>query len=84
MMILQEAAHAATQVGHAEGAHGAAFHPVLPWLILALPLLGFVINGAAALIAARRALPKLPPVGDPYWDAHGHDEHAPAPAHQPA
>jgi len=77
--ILQEAAHAATQAG-AEGAH--AFHPVLPWAILALPLLGFVINGIAAVIAARRALPALPPVGDPYWDAHGHDEHAHA--HQPA
>jgi NADH-quinone oxidoreductase subunit L len=80
--ILQEAAHAATQAG-AEGAHGAAFHPVLPWAILALPLLGFVINGIVAIIAARRALPVLPPVGDPYWDAH-HDEHAHAPAHQPA
>ncbi|HLL81533.1 MAG TPA: NADH-quinone oxidoreductase subunit L [Longimicrobium sp.] len=79
MTILQEAAHAATQAG-AEGAH--AFHPVLPWAILALPLLGFVINGIAAVIAARRALPALPPVGDPYWDAHGHDEHAHA--HQPA
>ena len=79
MTILQEAAHAATQAGHgAEGAHGAAFHPVFPWLILALPLLGFVINGALAVMAARRALPKLPPVGDPYWDSHGHDEHAPA------
>jgi NADH-quinone oxidoreductase subunit L len=77
--ILQEAAHAATQAG-AEGAHGAAFHPVLPWAILALPLLGFVINGIVAIIAARRALPALPPVGDPYWDAHGHDEHA----HEPA
>jgi len=80
--ILQEAAHAATQAG-AEGAHGAAFHPILPWAILALPLLGFVINGIVAIIAARRALPALPPVGDPYWDAH-HDEHAHAPAHQPA
>ncbi len=85
MTILQEAAHAATQAGHgAEGAHGAAFHPVLPWLILALPLLGFVINGALAVMAARRGLPKLPPVGDPYWDSHGHDEHAHAPARQPA
>ena len=80
-MILQEAAHAATQAGHGEVAHGAAFHPVLPWLILALPLLGFVINGIAAVVAARRALPKLPPVGDPYWDTHGHEEHAHAPAH---
>ncbi|HEX8830800.1 MAG TPA: NADH-quinone oxidoreductase subunit L [Longimicrobium sp.] len=85
MTILQEAAHAATQAGHgAEGAHGAAFHPVLPWLILALPLLGFVLNAALSIMAARRALPHVPPVGDPYWDTHGHDEHAHAPAHQPA
>jgi NADH-quinone oxidoreductase subunit L len=90
MLFLQaaaDAAHgapaAAAQAGHATeaAAHGAAFHPWLvswsPWLILALPLLGFVINGLAALIAARRALPHVPPVGDPHWDTHGHD-HAPA------
>jgi len=81
MLLLQaaaEAAHgaqaAAADAGHAaEAAHGAAFHPVLPWLIVALPLLGFLLNGLAAVVAARRALPKVPPVGDPYWDAHGHD-----------
>jgi NADH-quinone oxidoreductase subunit L len=39
----------------------AAFHPVLPWLIVALPLLGFLINGLASVIAARRALPVVPP-----------------------
>jgi NADH-quinone oxidoreductase subunit L len=87
MLFLQaaaDAAHgapaAAAQAGHAADAagHGAAFHPVMPWLIVALPLLGFVINGVAALIAARRALPHVPPVGDPHWDTHGHD-HAHAP-----
>jgi NADH-quinone oxidoreductase subunit L len=86
MLFLQaaaDAAHgapaAAAQAGHAAEAagHGAAFHPVLPWLIIALPLLGFVINGLAALVAARRALPHVPPVGDPHWDTHGHG-HAPA------
>ncbi len=66
-LLFQEAAHAAAEAG----AHG-AFHPVAPWLIVLLPLLGFVINGVASMIAARRALPKLPPVGDPHWDAH-HD-----------
>lgn len=66
-LLFQEAAHAAAEAG----AHG-AFHPVAPWLIVLLPLIGFVINGAASMIAARRALPKLPPVGDPHWDAH-HD-----------
>jgi NADH-quinone oxidoreductase subunit L len=82
MLLLQAAEHAAPAAAHGaealtQGAHGAeAFHPVLPWLILVLPLLGFLINGLAAIIAARRALPKVPPVGDPYWDAHGHDDHA--------
>ncbi len=32
-----------------EGA-GTAFHPVLPWLILALPLLGAVVNGLGAFL----------------------------------
>ena len=32
-----------------EGA-GAGFHPVLPWLILALPLLGAAVNGAGAFL----------------------------------
>ncbi|HEX6037061.1 NADH-quinone oxidoreductase subunit L [Longimicrobium sp.] len=81
MLLLQAAAQAAhgaqaaEQAGHAAeaGAHGAAFHPVMPWLILVLPLLGFLVNGALALIAARRALPVVPPVGDPHWDTHGHD-----------
>ncbi|MBB4637046.1 NADH-quinone oxidoreductase subunit L [Longimicrobium terrae] len=83
MLLLQHAAEAATEAGAAvqhgaaaADAHGAAFHPVLPWLILGLPLLGFLINGLVAIIAARRALPKVPPVGDPYWDSHGHDDHA--------
>jgi NADH-quinone oxidoreductase subunit L len=88
MLFLQAAAEAAhgapaAEAGHAAeaAAHGAAFHPVLPWLILGLPLLGFLINGLAAIVAARRALPVVPPVGDPYWDSHGHDHaHAPASA----
>ena len=80
MLFLQaaEAAHGAGAAGAAaQAAHGAGFHPFAPWLILALPLLGFLINGLASVIAARRALPRVPPVGDPHWDAHGHD-HAPA------
>ena len=71
MTILQEAAHAATQ--SAEGAHGAWHSGNAAWILL-LPLIGFVINGIAALAAARRSLPRVPPVGDPHWDAHGHDE----------
>jgi len=93
MLLLQaaEAAHgapAAAAHGAEAASHGATFHPVLPWLILALPLLGFLVNGLIALYAARKALPAVPPVGDPYWDSHGHDAHehahAAAPAHAPA
>ncbi|HEU0301580.1 MAG TPA: NADH-quinone oxidoreductase subunit L, partial [Longimicrobium sp.] len=88
MLLLQaaEAAHGAPAAaqGAEAGAHAAAaFAPVLPWLILGLPLLGFVLNGLLSLVAARRALPQVPPVGDPYWDEHGHDEahaHHAAPA----
>src|SRR4051794_30827062 len=79
MLLLQEAAAAA---GHAAGSRG--FDPVFPWLIVALPLLGFVLNGALSIVAARRALPKLPPVGDPSYDHHDDAPavaHAAAPAH---
>jgi NADH-quinone oxidoreductase subunit L len=68
LTLLQEAAHAAPAAAEA----GHAFEPVLPWLIVLLPLLGFVFNGLLAIIAAQRALPKLPPVGDPYYD-HAHE-----------
>ncbi len=74
-LLFQEAAHAATEAG----GH-AAFHPVAPWLIVVLPLVGFLVNGLASVYAARRALPRLPAVGDPHWDTHhepseqeGHD-----------
>src|SRR5215207_4146276 len=78
MLLLQ---HAAPAAGHAAGA--VAFEPVLPWLIVVLPLLGFVLNGALSIIAARRALPKLPPVGDPSYDHHDEPAvaHAAVPAH---
>jgi NADH-quinone oxidoreductase subunit L len=78
MLLLQEAAAAA---GHAAG--GGEFVPVLPWLIVVLPLLGFVLNGALSIAAARRALPQLPPVGDPSYDHHDEPAvaHAAAPAH---
>jgi len=83
MLLLQEAAHAAEALITTDN----GFEPVLPWLIVGLPLLGFVLNGLLSVLAARRALPKLPPVGDPYYD-HAHDDHghaaAPARAHAPA
>jgi NADH-quinone oxidoreductase subunit L len=44
----------------AQEAHGAAeaFHPVLPWAIVLLPFLGFLVNGVAAFVAPRaRAIP---------------------------
>lgn len=87
MLLLQEAAHGVSAAAGyvAPAAEGHGFHPVLPWLIVLLPLLGFVLNGALSIIAARRALPALPPVGDPSYDhhdagahagdAHGHDAH---------
>jgi NADH-quinone oxidoreductase subunit L len=83
MLLLQEAAEAA---GHAAGG-GGTFVPVAPWLIVLLPLLGFVLNGILSIVAARRALPVLPPVGDPSYDHHDDDHaaaghaHAAAPAH---
>ncbi|HEX2204771.1 MAG TPA: NADH-quinone oxidoreductase subunit L [Longimicrobium sp.] len=83
MILLFQESHAAAPAA-AEAAHGAAqaaahgFTPVLPWLILVLPLLGFVVNGLLAVMAARRALPKLPPVGDPFYD-HAHEPEKGAP-----
>ncbi|MDB4951000.1 MAG: proton-translocating NADH-quinone oxidoreductase, chain [Gemmatimonadetes bacterium] len=68
MLLLQEAAVHATSA--AAGQAGESFAAFAPWLILALPLLGFVLNGLLSITAARRALPALPPVGDPHWDAH--------------
>src|SRR3982751_2070989 len=76
MLLLQEAASAAV---HAAGS--GEFHPMMPWLIVVLPLLGFVLNGALSIVAARRALPKLPPVGDPSYDHHAD---GPADAHADA
>jgi NADH-quinone oxidoreductase subunit L len=68
MLLLQEAAMQAGSAGAGEA--GASFDAWYPWLIVVLPLLGFVVNGLLSVVAARRALPALPPVGDPHWDAH--------------
>ncbi len=48
--VVQEAAEAAS---HAEAA--GHFEPFLPGLIVLLPLLGFVVNGALALVHGRRS-----------------------------
>ncbi|MBV9110305.1 MAG: hypothetical protein JO306_12915, partial [Gemmatimonadetes bacterium] len=83
MLLFQEAQTAAHGAAEVLGAHGNGFTPVVPWLILGLPLLGFVLNGLFSVIAARRALPKLPPVGDPSYD-HAHEDEVHAAAHAPA
>jgi NADH-quinone oxidoreductase subunit L len=78
MLLLQEAAYAAQSA-----AHGGAFEPILPGLIILLPFLGFMANGLLSVIAARRALPALPPVGDPSYD-HDDAHVSHSPAHAPA
>jgi NADH-quinone oxidoreductase subunit L len=56
-LALQEHGAAETAQQGAEAAHavGEAFVPFLPGVIILLPLLGFLINGALALSAARRS-----------------------------
>src|SRR5688572_9667132 len=51
--LLQGGAEVAEGAG--EAAAGGTFEPFLPGLILLLPFLGFLINGALALAAGRRA-----------------------------
>jgi NADH-quinone oxidoreductase subunit L len=68
ILLLQDAAHAAAGAAAAQHGAGHAFEAWMPAAILALPLLGFVLNGILSLVAARAALPKHPPVGDPHWD----------------
>jgi len=48
---LQEGA----EIQAAHGAAGEAFEPFLPGVIILLPLLGFLLNGALALAASRRS-----------------------------
>ncbi len=45
--------------GWAPAAQGAAYEPFLPGLILLLPLLGFLLNGALALAAGRRSADRI-------------------------
>ena len=64
------------QGGGEEGAQaaGAAFEPFVPGLILLLPLLGFLTNGALALAAGRRAATVARAGGE--WELP--DSHRPA------
>jgi NADH-quinone oxidoreductase subunit L len=55
MLALQEGRHAAEAV-HEAAAHGAFEPTLLGWIVL-LPLIGFLINATAALVAARRSAP---------------------------
>ena len=52
-------AYFALQEGHeiqaAHGPAGEAFEPFLPGLVILLPLLGFLMNGALALAASKRS-----------------------------
>jgi NADH-quinone oxidoreductase subunit L len=76
MLALQEALHTAEEAGYAAGAAHAAFEPtLLAWIVL-LPLLGFLVNGIASLIAARRAHP-----GATDRDLEGHEHASEAEAH---
>jgi NADH:ubiquinone oxidoreductase subunit 5 (subunit L)/multisubunit Na+/H+ antiporter MnhA subunit len=43
------------EVQAAQGGAGEAFEPFLPGLVILLPLLGFLLNGALALAASRRS-----------------------------
>jgi NADH-quinone oxidoreductase subunit L len=61
-LVAAFAAPAALAAAAAQESHAAAeaFHPVLPWAIVLLPLLGFLVNGVAAFVAPRtKAIPTL-------------------------
>ena len=56
--------------GLAESA--ATWEPVLPWLIILLPLLGFFVNGALALFAARKSADAVRAGGELDFFENGH------------
>ena len=77
-MLLQHTASTAA-------AHGAEFHPVLLGWIVLLPLLGFVINGIAALAGFRKeALPAGLVPSEQEHHASGDDAHPGADLHHDA
>jgi NADH-quinone oxidoreductase subunit L len=71
----QDVAHAAAEVHHGE------FQPFLLGLIALLPLLGFVINGSAALIAAIRNRASTLAQHPPHEAEHASEEEALADLH---
>ncbi|MEX0911948.1 MAG: hypothetical protein WD031_00855, partial [Gemmatimonadota bacterium] len=71
-----------TVQGLGEGAVAAEFEPTLLGLIVLLPLIGFVINGIASLVAARKATVGRAPLGthhEPSEVEAGAHEHAAVP-----
>jgi NADH-quinone oxidoreductase subunit L len=62
-------------------AEGGGFEPLLPGLVVLLPLLGFLLNGALAMAAGVRSARELRK-GHGHGDegGHGHDDHGPKPA----
>ena len=65
-------------VGAVGGPQAAEFQPTLLWLIVVLPLLGFVVNGLLAVVAARSGA-IVGPV-----DRHGHGHEDPSEQEQEA
>ncbi len=57
--------------GDVHGAHG-AFEPFLPGLVILLPLVGFLLNGALALAAGRRSAEAVRQGREPDF-MHGHE-----------
>jgi NADH-quinone oxidoreductase subunit L len=79
-MLLVQAQHAAQT---AADAHHGEFHPFLLGMIALLPLLGFVINGAAAMIAALRSRPSTLAQNPPHEAEHASEAEAHAELHDP-
>jgi NADH-quinone oxidoreductase subunit L len=75
LLQVQEAAHAAADVHHGE------FHPFMLGMIALLPLLGFLINGAAAMFAAVRNRAPTLAQHPPHEAAHASESEAHASLH---
>jgi NADH-quinone oxidoreductase subunit L len=77
MLAFQAQEQAVAAVAHGD------FHPVLLGWIVLLPLLGFLINGAAALFAAIRNRPPTLAQEPPHEAVHASEEEAHADLHEP-
>jgi NADH-quinone oxidoreductase subunit L len=73
MLLFQDAVQAAGAAADTAAAHGSYEPRLLGWIVL-LPLLGFLINGVAGLVAARRAHPATRNLGQAHAsEQEGHD-----------